>query len=43
MLLDDVTVEDIERELGVTVRVVEDGYDLFDAMTGTEPGGGNII
>ena len=34
VLLDDVTLEDIERELETPVRVIEDGYDLLDAMMG---------
>ena len=35
VFLDDVHVTDVERELGVSVAVVEqDGYDLLDAMLG---------
>ncbi len=35
VFLDDVTVEDVERELGVSVTPVpQDGYDLLDAMLG---------
>ncbi|MCM1022528.1 MAG: DUF512 domain-containing protein [Prevotella sp.] len=35
VFLDDVTVADVERELGVSVRIVEnDGFELFDAICG---------
>lgn len=35
VFLDDITVADVERELGVSVRIVEnDGFELFDAISG---------
>lgn len=35
VFLDDITVSDVERELGVSVRIVEnDGFELFDAISG---------
>lgn len=35
IFLDDITVADVERELGVSVRIVEnDGFELFDAISG---------
>ena len=35
VFLDDITVTDVERELGVSVRIVEnDGFELFDAISG---------
>ncbi len=35
VFLDDVSVDDVERELGVPVTAVEqDGYELLDAMCG---------
>ena len=35
--LDDVSVEDVERELSVTVTAVgQDGYELLDAICGIE-------
>ncbi len=38
IFLDDVTTEDVERELGVPVTAVpQDGYELLDAMLGIEP------
>ena len=39
VFLDDVTVEDVERELGVPVFAVdaESGFDLVDAILGLEP------
>ncbi len=37
VFLDDVTVDDVERELGVTVvSVAQDGYELCDAMFGID-------
>jgi len=37
VFLDDVTLDDVERELGVpAVPVAQDGYELLDAMLGTE-------
>ena len=37
IFLDDVTTEDVERELGVPVTAVpQDGYELLDAMLGNE-------
>ena len=37
VFLDDVSVEDVERELSVTVTAVgQDGYELLDAMCGIE-------
>ena len=37
VFLDDVSVEDVERELGVCVTAVnQDGYELLDAMCGIE-------
>ena len=37
VFLDDVTVDDVERELGVSVvAVAQDGYDLCDAMFGID-------
>lgn len=37
VFLDDVSVEDVERELGVPVTAVgQDGYELLDAMCGIE-------
>ena len=39
VFLDDVSVEDVERELSVTVTAVgQDGYELLDAMCGIEVG-----
>ena len=39
VFLDDVSVEDVERELNVTViSVAQDGYELLDAMCGIEVG-----
>ena len=55
VFLDDVTVEDVERELGVPVFAVdaESGFDLVDAILGAEipqdaplclpPGRGRIL
>ena len=38
VFLDDVTVDDVERELGVTVvAVAQDGYELCDAIFGIDP------
>lgn len=38
VFLDDVTTDDVERELGVPVTAVpQDGYDLLDAMLGVAP------
>ncbi|MCI8303676.1 MAG: DUF512 domain-containing protein [Lawsonibacter sp.] len=38
VFLDDVTTEDVERELGVpVVPVPQDGYELLDAMLGIQP------
>jgi len=38
VFLDDVSVDDVERELGVRVAAVaQDGYELLDAMCGIEP------
>lgn len=35
VFLDDITVADVERELGVSVKIVEnDGFELFDAISG---------
>ncbi len=46
VFLDDVSVDDVERELGVrVVPVAQDGYDLCDAMFGIEVpdvGGGPV-
>ena len=37
VFLDDVTLDDVERELGVpVVPVTQDGYELLDAMCGLE-------
>lgn len=37
VFLDDVSVEDVERELGISVTAVgQDGYELLDAMCGME-------
>ena len=37
VFLDDVTVDDVERELDVTViPVAQDGYELLDAICGIE-------
>ncbi len=37
VFLDDVTLDDVERELGVpAVPVAQDGYELLDAMLGVE-------
>ena len=37
VFLDDISVEDVERELGVPVTAVgQDGYELLDAMCGIE-------
>ncbi len=37
VFLDDVTLDNVERELGVpAVPVAQDGYELLDAMLGTE-------
>ncbi len=37
VFLDDLTIPDVERELGVTVRVTDsDGFELLDAMLGIE-------
>ena len=37
VFLDDVSVDDVERELGVPVTAVEqDGYELCDAICGLE-------
>ena len=37
VFLDDVSVDDVERELGVPVTAVpQDGYELLDAMCGLE-------
>ena len=39
VFLDDVSVEDVERELSVTVTAVgQDGYELLDAICGIEVG-----
>ena len=39
VFLDDVSVEDVERELGVPViPVTQDGYELLDAICGIETG-----
>jgi len=39
VFLDDVTLDDVERELGVPVTAVaQDGYELLDAMCGLETG-----
>ena len=41
VFLDDVSVEDVERELSVTVTAVgQDGYELLDAICGIEVGSG---
>lgn len=38
VFLDDVSVDDVERELGVQViPVAQDGYELLDAMCGIDP------
>ena len=37
VFLDDVTLDDVERELGVPViPVAQDGYELLDAMCGIQ-------
>jgi len=37
VFLDDLTIPDVERELGVTVRVTDsDGFEMLDAMLGIE-------
>ena len=37
VFLDDVSLDDVERELGVpVVSVAQDGYELLDAMCGLE-------
>ena len=39
VFLDDVTVDDVERELSVSVvPVAQDGYELLDAMCGIQTG-----
>ena len=39
VFLDDVSVDDVERQLGVPVTAVEqDGYELLDAMCGISSG-----
>jgi len=38
VFLDDVSIDDVERELGVPVTAVpQDGYELLDAILGVEP------
>lgn len=35
LFLDDYTIDDVEKSLGVKIRVIEnDGFELFDAITG---------
>jgi len=39
VFLDDVTLDDVERELDVTaIPVAQDGYELLDAICGIETG-----
>ena len=44
VFLDDVTLDDVERELGIPViPVAQDGYELLDAMLGIDCGSPSFL